>query len=87
MYQWALQGYEKAIGPDNIITYVLALNTTLNLGLLFECQADLAKARTMFSKALRGYEQVFGPDHAKSETLRDQLCALDAVVANKALIE
>jgi hypothetical protein len=41
----------------------------------------------MLSKALRGYEQVFGPDHAKSETLRDQLCALDAVVANKAPVE
>ncbi|KAH9203501.1 P-loop containing nucleoside triphosphate hydrolase protein, partial [Leptodontidium sp. 2 PMI_412] len=63
MYQRALQGYEKAIGLDNITTYVPALNTISNLGLLFERQADLAKARTMFSKALRGYEQVFGPDH------------------------
>ena len=33
------------------------------------------------------YEQVFGPNHAKSETLRDQLCALDAVVANKAPVK
>jgi hypothetical protein len=87
MYQRALQGYEKAIGLDNIITYVPALNTTLNLGLLFECQADLAKVRTMFSKALRGYEQVFGPKHAKSETLRNKLCALDAVVENEAPVE
>ena len=73
--------------PDNITTYVPALNTILNLGLPFERQADLAKARTMFSKALRGYEQVFGPDHAKSETLRDHLCALDAGVGNEASIE
>jgi tetratricopeptide (TPR) repeat protein len=87
MYQQALQGYEKAIGPDNITTYVPALNTILNLGLLFERQADLAKAGTMFSKALRGYKQIFGPDHAKSETLRDQLCALDTVVANKVPVE
>ncbi|KAG4427656.1 hypothetical protein IFR05_016862, partial [Cadophora sp. M221] len=87
MYQRALQGYEKAIGPDNITTYVPALNTILNLGLLFEHQADLAKARTMFLKVLRGYEQVFGPEHAKSETLRDKLCALDAVVENKAPVE
>ncbi|KAH6694924.1 hypothetical protein BKA61DRAFT_683382 [Leptodontidium sp. MPI-SDFR-AT-0119] len=71
MYERALQGYEKAWGPDNIITYVPALNTILYLGRLFERQADLAKARTMFSKALRGYKQVFGPNHAKSETLRD----------------
>jgi hypothetical protein len=84
MYQRALQGYEKAIGPDNITTYVPVLNMISNLGLLFKRQADLVKARTMFSKALRGYEQVFGPEHAKSETLRDKLCALDAVVKNKA---
>ncbi|KAL5327531.1 hypothetical protein ACEPPN_005230 [Leptodophora sp. 'Broadleaf-Isolate-01'] len=87
MFQRALQGYKKAIGPDNITTYVPALSTMLNLGLLFQCQVDLAKARTMFSKALRGYEQVFGPDHAKSEALRDRLCALDAVMANKAPVE
>jgi hypothetical protein len=41
----------------------------------------------MFSKALRGYEQVFGPEHAKSETLRDKLCALDALVEKKAAVE
>jgi hypothetical protein len=41
----------------------------------------------MFSKVLREYEQVFGPDHAKSETLRDKLCALDAVLENKAPVE
>ncbi|KAH6661846.1 hypothetical protein B0J14DRAFT_611535, partial [Halenospora varia] len=87
MFQQALQGFEKAWGPDNITTYVPTLNTILNLGLLFEHQADLAKARTIFSKALRGYEQVFGPDHAKSETLRDQLCALDVRVKNEASIE
>lgn len=41
----------------------------------------------MFLKALRGYKQIFGPNHTKSKTLRDQLCALDAVVANKVLVE
>jgi hypothetical protein len=56
----------------------------LNIGLLFKRQADLVKARTIFSKALRGYKQVFGPKHTKSATLRDKLCALDAVVENKA---
>jgi hypothetical protein len=69
MYQRALQGYDKAIGLDNITTYILALNTILNLGILFERQADLAKARTMFSKVLCRYEKVFGLDYAKSETL------------------
>jgi hypothetical protein len=35
MYQQALRGYEKALGADNIITYIPALNTIWNLGSLF----------------------------------------------------
>ncbi|TAQ87453.1 hypothetical protein B7494_g4230 [Chlorociboria aeruginascens] len=87
MYQRALQGHEKAWGPDLIFTYVPALDTIFNLGLLFERQADIATARTMFSKALRGYEQVFGPNHAESEIVRNKLCALDAILENKAPVE
>ncbi|KAH7413483.1 hypothetical protein BKA64DRAFT_355752 [Cadophora sp. MPI-SDFR-AT-0126] len=87
MYQRALQGYEKALGTDGIITYVPALNTIWGFGFLFERQADIAKARTMYLKALRGYERVYGPEHAKSETLRDKLYALDVVVENKAPVE
>ncbi|KAH9204385.1 hypothetical protein DL95DRAFT_471532 [Leptodontidium sp. 2 PMI_412] len=87
MYQRALQGYEKAIGLDNIITYIPALNTIWGLGYLFALQADITKARTMFAKALCGYEQVFGPEHAKSKTLRDKLYVLDAMVENVAPVE
>ncbi|KAG4429439.1 hypothetical protein IFR05_015080 [Cadophora sp. M221] len=87
MYQRALQGYEKAIGPDNIITCVPALNTIWGFGSLFERQADIATARTMYAKALCGYEQVFGFEHAESETLRNKLCALDAVLKNNAPVE
>ncbi|PQE26671.1 beta transducin het-e4s protein [Rutstroemia sp. NJR-2017a BBW] len=85
MYQRALQGYEKALGTDNIITYVPALNTIWNLGSLFELQADLAKAGTMYSKASLGYEQVFGPEHPESQSSRRKLYALDAVMKNRAL--
>ena len=87
MYQQALQGYEKAIGPDNIITYVPALNIIWGFGSLLEQQADVAQARTMYAKAFCGYEQIFGPEHARSKTLRNKLCALDAGVKNEALIE
>ncbi|KAH7308855.1 hypothetical protein BKA65DRAFT_414891, partial [Rhexocercosporidium sp. MPI-PUGE-AT-0058] len=52
----ALQGYEKATGPDSIFTYVLALITTFNLGLLFEYQADLRTAKAIFLKVLHEYE-------------------------------
>ena len=87
MYQRALQGYEKALSADNVTTYIPALNTIWGLGSLFERQADLAKARIMYSKALVGYEKVGGPDHPRSRSLRDNLRALDTVTENKALID
>ncbi|PQE10720.1 hypothetical protein CJF32_00009819 [Rutstroemia sp. NJR-2017a WRK4] len=87
IYQQALQGYEKALGSDNTITYVPALNTIWNFGSLFERQADIAMARTMYSKALLGYKQVFGPEHPVSHSSYNKLCALDAVVENRTLLE
>jgi hypothetical protein len=87
MFQRALLGYEKALGADNIITCIPALNTIWGLGSLFEHQADITETKTMFSKALIGYEKVFGPDHPRSQSLRDKLHALDAVIENRALVE
>jgi Tetratricopeptide repeat len=85
MHQRALQGYEKALGANNVTTYIPALNTICGLGSLFERQADLPKARIMYLKALGGYEKVVGPEHPNSQSLRDKLCALDTVTENKAL--
>jgi hypothetical protein len=79
MYQRALQGYEKAVGVDNVTTYPPALNTVENLGSLFERHGDIAKARTMYSKAFIGNKIVFGPDHPRSQSLRDKVDALDVV--------
>jgi hypothetical protein len=50
-------------------------------------QADLAKARIMYSRALVGYDKVIGPDHPRSRSLQDNLCALNTVTENKALID
>ncbi|KZL79498.1 kinesin light chain 1 [Colletotrichum incanum] len=36
MYERALQGYEKALGPNAIKSYIPALNTLQNLGSLFK---------------------------------------------------
>jgi hypothetical protein len=58
------------------MTYILVLNTILAFGLLFERQADLAKARIMYLKALVGYDKVVGPDHPRSRSLQDNLRAL-----------
>ena len=59
MYQRALQGYEKALGPEHTST----LNTINNLGALYADQGKLAKAESMYQHALEGYEKAWGPAH------------------------
>jgi tetratricopeptide (TPR) repeat protein len=53
MYQRALAGYEKALGPDHTST----LETVNNLGLLYRAQGKLAEAEQMYQRALAGYEK------------------------------
>ena len=85
MYERALAGYKKALGEENTMTYIPALNTMWAFGSLFESQVDIPKARTMYLKAFAGYEKVVGPDHPRSQSLRDKLGTLDAVIGDKAL--
>ena len=59
MFQRALQGYEKAWGPDHTPT----LDTVNNLGNLYLNQGKLVKAEQMYQRALQGYEKAWGPDH------------------------
>jgi hypothetical protein len=77
MYTRALQGYEGALGPKGVTTYILALNTTWGLGSLFDRQGHAAKAREMYSAALAGYKKAVGPKHACCQALRELLSALD----------
>src|ERR1700684_4500321 len=51
MYQRALQGYEKAWGPDHTLT----LDTVYNLGPLYKSQGKLDEAEKMYQRALQGY--------------------------------
>jgi tetratricopeptide (TPR) repeat protein len=62
MYQRALAGYEKSLGPDHTLT----LNTVNNLGLLYSDQGKLDEAETMYKRALAGYEKALGPDHTST---------------------
>ena len=48
MYQRALDGYEKAWGPDHAST----LSTVHNLGLLYTDQGKHAEAEKMYQRAL-----------------------------------
>jgi tetratricopeptide (TPR) repeat protein len=62
MYQRALEGYEKAWGPDHTST----LNTVSNLSALYNNQGKLADADHMYLRALEGYEKALGPDYILS---------------------
>ncbi|GFF56548.1 putative Pfs, NB-ARC and TPR domain protein [Aspergillus udagawae] len=62
MYQQALAGYEKALGPDHTST----LDTINNLGSLYKDQGKLKEAEEMYQQALAGYEKALGPDHTST---------------------
>ncbi|KAL2817330.1 hypothetical protein BJX63DRAFT_385723 [Aspergillus granulosus] len=59
MYQRALAGYEKALGPNHTST----LDTVNNLGILYKDQGKLEEAEEMYQRALAGYKRALGPDH------------------------
>lgn len=82
MYQQALQGYEKALGPESVMTYVPALNSLWGLGALFHYIGNFAKARGMYSKALVGYKKVVGHNHRKCQRLQEMLSSLDDTANN-----
>jgi tetratricopeptide (TPR) repeat protein len=52
MYQRALQGKEKALGPDHTST----LSTVNNLGIVYKSQAKFDEAEKMYQRALQGYK-------------------------------
>ena len=58
MYDRALQGYERALGPEHTST----LRTVNNLGVLYKDQGRLDEAEAMYGRALQGYERALGPE-------------------------
>ena len=62
MYERALRGYEKALGPEHTST----LTTVGNLGLLYSDQGKLEQAEQMYERALRGEEKAVGPEHTST---------------------
>jgi tetratricopeptide (TPR) repeat protein len=50
MYNRALAGYEKALGPEHTST----LDTVNNLGILYADQGRLEDAEMMYNRALAG---------------------------------
>ncbi|KAE9566034.1 hypothetical protein CGMCC3_g17791 [Colletotrichum fructicola] len=62
MYERALQGREKALGPDHTST----LDTVNNLGILYSDQGRLKEAEAMYERALQGCEKALRPDHTST---------------------
>ena len=62
MYNRALAGYEKAMGPEHTST----LDTVNNLGALYAVQGQLKDAEMMYNCALAGYEKALGSEHTST---------------------
>ncbi|OQD80677.1 hypothetical protein PENANT_c033G02204, partial [Penicillium antarcticum] len=62
MYQRALAGKEKALGPDHTST----LDTVNKLGNLYSDQGKMKKAEKLYQRALVGRENALGPDHTST---------------------
>ncbi|KAK3177704.1 hypothetical protein K4F52_009552 [Lecanicillium sp. MT-2017a] len=62
MYSRALQGYEKAWGPEHMST----LLTIQNIGNLYKDQKRFEEAEAMYSQALQGLEKTYGPEHSST---------------------
>jgi lipopolysaccharide biosynthesis regulator YciM len=62
MYWRALQGKEKAWGPEHTLT----LDTVNNLGILYTDLGRLDEAEKMFQRALQGKEKAWGPEHTST---------------------
>jgi hypothetical protein len=77
MFQSALEGHKKAIGPERIATYLPAITATQELGAVFLLQGNTFQAREMYSAAVAGYEKVLGHQHAHCQHLRKWLSCLD----------
>jgi tetratricopeptide (TPR) repeat protein len=62
MWQQALQGYEKALGPDHTST----LNSLYCLAIVRKNQGKLDEAEKICQRALQGCEKALGPDHTST---------------------
>ncbi|KAI4122850.1 MAG: hypothetical protein LQ338_005584 [Usnochroma carphineum] len=69
MYQRALQGLEKALGPE----YTSTLDTVNNLGLLYINQGKRKEAENLLQRALEGYGKTLGPEHTSTLKIANNL--------------
>jgi tetratricopeptide (TPR) repeat protein len=75
MFQRALAGYKKALGPDHTFT----LDSVLCLGNLYQNQGKLKEAEEMYQRALAGYEKALGPNHHKTQRVAKKLKSIQSI--------
>ena len=73
MYQQALAGKEKALGPNHTST----LDTVNNLGVLYRDQGKLAQAEQMYRRALMGFQKSLGLEHPSTVLVMNNMKKLD----------
>ena len=81
MYTRALQGYEEALGPKLVSSYIPALNTMANLGNVYSMTSEKDMAKTVYTRALSGFATVQGPLSDKCRDLARRLEVLDLAPA------
>ena len=69
MYRRALEGKEKAWGPEHTST----LNTVNNLDVLFVDQGKMPEAEAMYRRPLEGFEKAFGLEHRSTLNIVNNL--------------
>ena len=69
MYRRALDGYEKALGSHQLTTYIPALNTLENFGMLCMSVGRREEALLYLCKARDGVEGVWGPNCQRCERI------------------
>jgi tetratricopeptide (TPR) repeat protein len=69
MYQRALAGYEKTLGPEHRAT----LKMVKNLSTLYADQGKVMEAETMYVRALQGYENAVGASYPRTRVIARSL--------------
>ncbi|KAH7124720.1 hypothetical protein EDB81DRAFT_608361, partial [Dactylonectria macrodidyma] len=75
MYEWALEGNKKALGPHHTST----LSTVNNLGSLYKDQGKFEEAEEMYKRALYSFQTALGPNHPKSSIVMRSMESLQRI--------
>lgn len=81
MYARPLQGYEDALGPELVSSYLPGLNTMFSFGDILSQTDRKDMAVTMYNRALSGYTIVQGPSLKRCNEIQGRLQELQLTPA------